>query len=142
MTTPNFGEMILYDCVDLPLEDGSYRLTTKTNVTDTPGFSQEHFFNVVGPRFSIPPAMVAGCFPPNNGHGAFQDDLPHIALARRSLPWERELDPGHLLAAPTVHANDPPMADPGPWVALLVFVGGLVALGLMFVVRQRLAAFF
>ena len=30
----------------------------------------------------------------------------------------------------------------GAWVALLVFVGGLVALGLMFVVRQRLSAFF
>lgn len=30
----------------------------------------------------------------------------------------------------------------GAWVALMVFVGGLVALGLMFVVRERLSAFF
>jgi len=30
----------------------------------------------------------------------------------------------------------------GAWVALLIFVGGLVALGLMFVVRDKLSAFF
>lgn len=120
--SPNSGEMILYDRAEVPLEDGSYRLTTETNVTDTPGFSQQHYFDVVGPRFSIPKVMIAGCFPPDKSHGSFQDDLPHIVLARRSLPWEREPDPGHLVAAPAVHAGDPPaIGGTPPWMALLVF---------------------
>ncbi|HEY4940108.1 MAG TPA: hypothetical protein VII56_01665 [Rhizomicrobium sp.] len=125
---PQPGQMILFDCVEPPLEDGSYRLTVETDVADeavAAPFSQQNFFDVVGPRFSIPPAMIAGVVPPNNSHGNFQDDFPQIVLSRRALPWERELDPQHLIAAPKVAAGDPPpLQGTVPWVALLVFEEG------------------
>src|SRR5579863_10544218 len=93
---PPQGQMVLYSSATPPLQDGSYRLTVETDVAYNPAsqtadappgpLSQQHYFNVVGPRFSVPSSMVAGCFPPRNAHGAFQDDLPHIVLGRRTLP--------------------------------------------------------
>ncbi len=120
--------MYLFDSVTPPLDDGSYRLTTGTEVTygeTRQRFSQQHYFDVIGPRFSVPQGMVAGSFPPSNGHGAFQDGLAHIVLSRRTLPWERELDPEGLIPQPKVSAGDPPaLSGPAPWVALLVFEEG------------------
>jgi hypothetical protein len=125
---PPQGHMYLFDSVTPPLDDGSYRLTATTEVS-YPGsqqsFSQQRYFDIVGPRFAVPQAMVAATFPPSNGHGAFQDGLPHIVLSRRTLPWERELDPQHLIPAPTIAPGDPPaLSGPVPWVALLVFEEG------------------
>ena len=126
---PPQGQMYLFDSVTPPLDDGSYRLTVGTDVSTsgkTPTFTQQHYFDVVGPRFNVPQSMVAGCFPPRNGHGSFQDDLPHIVLSRRTLPWERELDPdGHIRTTPRNGASDPPvLSGPTPWVALLLFEEG------------------
>lgn len=122
---PPQGQMYLFDAATPPLDDGSYRLTTETDISyasNDESFSIQSYFNIVGPRFTVPPAMVAGCFPPQNGHGAFQDDLPHIVLSRRTLPWERKLDPNNLIAPPAFNEGDPPaMGTPVPWVALLVF---------------------
>jgi hypothetical protein len=125
---PPKGHMYLFDSATPPLDDGSYRLTASTEVSFSgaqQGFSQQNYFDVVGPRFSVPQAMVASSFPPSNGHGAFQDSLPHITLSRRTLPWERPLDPDGLIPAPSSSPGDPP-APPGPvpWVALLVFEEG------------------
>jgi hypothetical protein len=137
-TGPAQGQMILFDCVEPPLVDGSYRLTVETDIgydydalqqrftTTPPPFSQQNFFDVVGPRFTIPQAMVAGVFPPNKGRGVFQDDLPHIVLSRRALPWERALDSGEQILARSQLAPDvpPALVGPVPWVALLVFEEG------------------
>jgi hypothetical protein len=120
--------MYLFDSATPPLDDGSYRLTAGTQVSYSKtqqGFSQQNYFDIVGPRFSIPQAMVASSFPPSNGHGAFQDSLPHITLSRRTLPWERLLDPDRLIPGPKVSPGDPPPPPgPVPWVALLVFEEG------------------
>jgi len=131
---PLQGQMVLYSSVTPPLDDGSYRLTVSTNVqyntsrtSDTPPapLSQQHYLDVVGPRFSVPASMVAGCFPPANSHGTFQDDLPHIVLGRRTLPWERELlPPAQIPAIPLGPADAPALTDPYPWVALLLFEEG------------------
>ena len=135
---PPKGQMVLYSSATTPLPDGSYQLTVETDVTyhagdtDTPPspLSQDHFFDLVGPRFSVPAAMVAGCFPPRNAHGAFQDDLPHIVLARRTLPWERDLATGDELKKFAIKPSDaaaqtdPTLTDPYPWVALLLFEEG------------------
>ena len=132
---PPQGQMVLYSSATPPLLDGSYRLTVQTNVAynaadrtaDAPPgpLSQQHYFNVVGPRFSVPASMVAGCFPPRNAHGSFQDDLPHIVLGRRTLPWERALAPaGSIPVTPLGPGDAPALADPYPWVALLLFEEG------------------
>jgi hypothetical protein len=125
---PPQGHMYLFDSATPPLDDGSYRLTVGTQVDyqgTEQGFSRQHYFSIVGPRFSVPQSMVATTWPPSNGHGAFQDGLAHIVLSRRTLPWERELDPSNLIPAPTIPPGAPAApAPPVPWVALLVFEEG------------------
>jgi hypothetical protein len=123
------GQMYLYDNITPPLLDGSYRFNVNTDVTidgadqNLPGAT--NYFNVEGPRFTLSPALVAGVFPPNNGHGSFQDNVPHIALSRRTLPWERALDPEGLIGVPTRVAGDPPPpVGPAPWLGLLLFEEG------------------
>jgi len=130
------GYMVLWDFVLPPLKDGSYRWRTETDVgyqvaqqnadgsTSQVPVSQnlpeaQGYFNVEGPRFRIDQSLVAAVFPPRNGHGGFNESLPHIAIARRTLPWERALDPENLLwknpsAIPSWNADV-------PWMALLLF---------------------
>jgi hypothetical protein len=126
---PGLGEMILYDRIEPPLLDNTYRLTVKTDVTiegekqDLDG--KQAFFNIEGPRFALSATEVAGVFPPRNGHGPFQDSLPHIALYRRTLPWERQLDPANRIGSPTPGPLDlPELEDVPPWLALLLFEEG------------------
>ncbi len=116
MPEPNVGEMILFDYIRPPLLDGEYRLSLETEVAmkgaDQPLPGQDLFFDVEGPRFALSPSEVAGVFPPRNGHGSFDSALPHVALGRRTLPWERPL-------AATYTA--PPGQTPYPFLALLLF---------------------
>src|SRR5215475_8119560 len=98
MASPAVGEMILYDYIKPPLLDGQYQMHVETDVIlpklskDPQALSaKDAFFNVEGPRFSLLPTEVASVVPPRNSHGAFDSALPHIALGRRTLPWERAL---------------------------------------------------
>ena len=128
------GTMVLYDAATPPLRDGSYQLTVQTTVTggaavapgaatpSPPPMSASHYFDVVGPRFAVPASMVAGTFPPANKLGDFSSYLPQIVLSRRSLPWERDLDPAGRLRPPSP-TKAPGLPGPVPWVALLVFEG-------------------
>ncbi|MGH9520029.1 MAG: hypothetical protein ACRD2D_10285, partial [Terriglobales bacterium] len=127
MTPPPQGQMYLFDSVTPPLTDGSYRFTVATDVTYTgnaPSYSQPYYFDVVGPRFTLPAGMVAGCFPPADGHGDFNNFLPQIVISRRTLPWERVIAP--VASLPVAHppAETPALAGPAPWVALLLFAEG------------------
>jgi hypothetical protein len=64
---------------------------------------------VSAPRFTMPPDQILSTFPPANRAGAFQDTLPQIVLKRRTLPWERRLDPAD---------------EQLPWLALVVIAEG------------------
>jgi hypothetical protein len=116
MTTPPMpsrGQMVLYDRITVPLPDGEYLLHVATDVA-SPGQplpAADRYFNVEGPRFALDASEVAGTFPPQNAKGDFVEALPHIALNRRTLPWERSSDPA---GAPT------PADGPTPWLALLL----------------------
>jgi hypothetical protein len=128
MADPHPGEMILYDDILPPLLDNSYRMSITTDVSiagaPQPLNSRDAFFNVEGPRFSLSPTEVGGVFPPRNGHGAFSESIPHIAILRRTLPWERELDPQNLIGTPSLIPNVPPPQGQVPWMALLLFEEG------------------
>jgi IPT/TIG domain len=131
LTPPQAGQMILYDDILPPLVDNTYRLTVETDVTVdgnpvSPALpTKQSFFSIEGPRFTMAPTEVASVYPPRNGHGSFSDAVPHIALTRRTLPWERELDRANKIPAPTVNPGDaPPPGAPPPWLALLVFEEG------------------
>jgi hypothetical protein len=128
--------MALFDDMTPPLLDNAYRMAVATDVT-LDGQPQsvpqtQNYFNVEGPRFALPAVEVAGVFPPRNGHGAFEESIPHIALRRRTLPWERPLG---VSGTPTRGPNDPPAPNPmppgsarpfgpPPWLALLLFEEG------------------
>jgi len=130
---PPKGNMVLWDHIFPPLLDGSYRWRTETDVSyqiaqtdqsqppvnetqDLP--EAQGYFNVEGPRFSLDASQIATVFPPKNGHGGFHTSLPHVVIFKRTLPWERSLDPKEVLwkgqAPPAWNANV-------PWMALLLF---------------------
>src|SRR5690606_5658308 len=69
---------------------------------------------VTGPRFSLPGTEIHSVFPPPNSVGPFHNRLAHIALKRRTLPWERDPDPdgsGDISTRP-------------PWLALVLLAEG------------------
>lgn len=124
---PAPGEMQLYDAVLPPLPDGLYQLHVQTTVTGGPFLlpGSDSFFSIEGPRFALPATDVSAVHPPRNAQGTFDQVLPHIVLGRRTLPWERELDPQQLIPDPP---PDPDEMEPrpldtraAPWLALLVF---------------------
>jgi len=133
--------MYLFDCVTPPLVDGSYRIDAVTNVTydnqQAPLASNSGYFDIEGPRFTLPATDVAAVYPPRNGHGGFDEYIPQIVLSRRTLPWERRLTsdlsaigtPTRDMWTPEPNAfppvqNQPQEYGPAPWLALLVFQEG------------------
>jgi len=142
MSSPPVGSMYLYDEITPPLLDNSYQLSVVTDVTFD-GTQQQldpaiGYFDIDGPRFSLSATEVGGVFPPNNGHGGFDEAIPHIALIRRTLPWERAItSQPALIGTPKRAAGDPPQPNPippqngqpqtfgpAPWIALLLFEEG------------------
>jgi hypothetical protein len=133
--------MYLFDCVTPPLVDGSYRIDTVTNVTfdgqQAPLSSNSGYFDIEGPRFTLPGTDVASVFPPRNGHGGFDEFIPQIVISRRTLPWERRLTSNpSAIGTPTRDQwtpqpnpfppvqGQPQEFGPAPWLALLIFQEG------------------
>ncbi len=114
------GDMQFYDNYLPPLYAGdSYTIAVTQSVTssETPTpppppptlpqtFTASAGFQVQAPRFALPPADVHAMFPPSNASGFFGQNLPHIVLNQRVLPWERTL-------ASSVPASS-------PWMAVLL----------------------
>jgi hypothetical protein len=122
MANPKVGEMRLHDYILPPLAAGKYRLQVETQVrvdgAAQPLADQQAYFNIDGPRFVLAPNEVSGVFPPRNGHGPFDEAIPHLALGRRTLPWERPFAAARITVDNTpLNANGTPI----PWMALLVF---------------------
>jgi hypothetical protein len=135
--------MYLFDCVTPPLVDGSYRIDVATNVTfdgqQAPLSSNSGYFDIEGPRFTLPATDVASVFPPRNGHGGFDEFLPQIVISRRTLPWERRLTSNPSAIGTPKSRQDPLTSQPNafppvqgqpqefgpaPWLALLLFQEG------------------
>ena len=123
LTPPKKGAMYLFDYITPPLRPDLYRLEVSTEVAyddETPKLEDEKYFEVVGPRFSLPPTDIAGVFPPRNGRGPYEGSLAQVVIRRRTLPWEREMDKNKLIGNTTL--SDPlPASYPVPWMALLLF---------------------
>ena len=94
------------------LPAGSYALTaTQTIPQGIAGvagktFGTSHKLLVAGPRYTLDPQLILARFPPEGSLGAFDNALPHITLARSTLPWERN-----------IAASD---GEVRPWMALFV----------------------
>ena len=113
------GDMLFFDNYVPRLEDGDYTITVTQKLVGTgePGFGGEKHdadrtftriqkFTVTGPRFQLDPTDIHCEFPPPGSQGLYDQFMPHVALRKRALPWERDV-----------------FKDKGvtPWVALLVF---------------------
>ncbi len=126
---PPRGSMYLYDDITPATVDGSYKMTidTKISYDTTRSAPIDRYFDVVGPRFTLDPTIVANVYPPRNGQGVYQDALPQAVLSRRTLPWERRIDSdSNPLPLPKDTSNLP--NGQVPWVALLLFEEGEYAL--------------
>lgn len=131
------GHMVLYDRMQPALPADNYRIQARTDVqveTDQDGDGvgtissgplahETRYFDIVGPRFVLQPTELAAVYPPRNGHGPYVDALPHVAFGRRTLPWERDLDPLNELPAPPEpgEGGAPRLSGHRPWMALLLF---------------------
>src|SRR5262245_33249569 len=86
----------------------TYRLIDETGTFDLITYDPKHpvdvFVAVEGPRVKLEPADVAGVYPAPGSTNSPAMFLAHIALNRRTLPWER---------------TGPDGVNP-PWVALLL----------------------
>jgi hypothetical protein len=113
------GDIQFFDNCIPQLHDGNYTITATQTLGGVPGApaspSTSRAFTVSGPRFQIDPTEVHSQFPPSNHSGQFEEHLPNIVLKKRTLPWERYLDPAN---------------ENVPWIALLLFdAGGGAAAG-------------
>lgn len=112
MVQPGF--FVLHPAVLPPVTAGRYRFTAAVeDMPHGPVAPLESHITVSAPRFTMPPDQILSTYPPANREGAFHATLPQIVLKRRTLPWERTLDPG-----------DPQL----PWLALVVVAEGEGAL--------------
>ena len=107
---PQPGFFVLHPAVLPPLAAGRY--TLHGEVEDMPAGPVQPLdarITVSSPRYTMPPDQILSTYPPANRAGAFQTTLPQIVLKRRTLPWERRLDPAdeHL-----------------PWLTLVVIAEG------------------
>ncbi len=110
------GDIQFYDNYQPPLEAGDYVITVHQEVESTTlagdgkplntTFPAEQKFSIKAPRFALDPGDVHSVFPPAGSSGIFDQNLPHIVLTKRNLPWERYL----------VAEN-----KTTPWLALLLF---------------------
>ena len=100
-----------------PLMAGDYSITVTQHLQNTDpkatasaafdeAFTNSRRFAVRGERFSLNPDELVSNFPPADNQGEYQNVLPHVIFARRTLPWERSPE----LAA-----------DNASWLALLLF---------------------
>jgi hypothetical protein len=119
VTTPGFFE--LYPAARPALPAGSYTAgSSQKLVAQTPHDGDqtipvddtEFHFDIVAPRYVMPPDQILSTFPPATSQGDWRERLPQIVLRRRTLPWERNPDPKVL------PENAP------PWLALVVLADG------------------
>ncbi|GAB2484048.1 hypothetical protein [Nocardiopsis aegyptia] len=106
------------------LSAGDYRITAEYGITTGDEVHQESVqqaVRVAAPRFRLDPGLVARVYPPPASTGAYDTVLPHAALSRPTLPWEREPEPGGL--GPGPGGDNPPLRHE-PWLALLLFGPG------------------
>ena len=106
---PSADLMTFYDNYRMALAAGSYRLVLQQTVS-VEGEAPLHYyhdqpFEVLAPRYVIEGSEIQAHFPPPGGVADYQNNLPHLVLRTRNLPWERRVWPG---------------AGQEPWLALLL----------------------
>ncbi len=124
-----------------PLDAGEYRLyvtqdLSKTaKVSDSFGGKKPYTFEVAGPKYSLSPQEIAAVFPPPGSLGDHDNVLPHVALRRSTLPWERS---GAAKDEADVESGDWEKAPPPGW--RWSFMMKMMSRGVTFAWRSPLQA--
>ena len=97
------GRFQLYSHIKPQLTAGDYvfRAQQHLNATGHPQTELgvdplETHVRVRSPQYVLPPDQVLSTFPPAGREGSFGARLPQIVLRRRTLPWERTVDPDQI----------------------------------------------
>ena len=120
------GHFQLYAHLTPALPAGDWRLTASEQLQATgphgalgtgelPVQDLPTHLRVTSPRFSLPPDQVLSTYPPANTEGAYGSRLPQVVIKRRTLPWERTVDPANKSDVDT---------EDTPWLALVVVAEG------------------
>ena len=120
------GKFLLYSKIDPPLTAGTYRFTGE-QVLSSEGLDSDDLeveqlqthVRVRSPLYVLPPDQVLSTFPPAGREGAFGARLPQIVIKRRTLPWERNVDP-----VDTTTVDPEARLDDVPWLALVLVAEG------------------
>ncbi|WP_299620462.1 hypothetical protein [uncultured Tateyamaria sp.] len=118
------GQIRFYQASPPALPPGDYTIKVAQDLSGggedgnpaaSDSFAKDSPFAIVGPRFTLKPNEVYSVYPPKGHFGPFDNALPHVVFTRRTLPWERTIDP-----------TDPNQdADfPVPWMALILLGPG------------------
>jgi hypothetical protein len=119
MTAPAAKTVTFIQYDEPPLKSGEYTITATQTVskTDPKTFTATRRIAVAGERFVIDGSEIVATFPPPLSNGEFSGVLPHVVLAKRTLPWERALvDTEESKAGAAALENL-------PWLAVLTFSG-------------------
>lgn len=114
------GSIRLHDSVIPDVAAGVYRVRSSLDLTSGGAALaappvHDAFLEVDGPRFTLSPTDVAAVHPAPGSIGAFGQRLPHLALTRRTLPWERRFDDGTpWLVLLVVRPDEASLLDPQP----------------------------
>lgn len=102
------NHLLLFDHCDPALDAGSnYQVRVRQEVEDLLDSTGTVHIRVIGPQVRLQPADIVGAYPAPGSIDSPPEFLPHVALARRTLPWER--------SGPSTGV---------PWLALLLFEEG------------------
>ena len=101
------------------IESGKYLVSARVD-GDALGQSDvaEESFYIAGPRFQLGKDELVSVYPADGMQGSFGDSFPHVVFGRRTLPWERSIDPeqnGRLYAA----GAEAPTGEPS-WLCVLL----------------------
>jgi hypothetical protein len=110
------GKFKLYPYATPLLRPGGYPVAARQAVVDDGTTRMEAqpaswTLQVTAPRLRLPPEEVLGVFPAASAREANTQQLPHVTLRSRTLPWAR------LIRDETGDPSKPML----PWMALLVF---------------------
>ena len=110
-------EATFYDSVTPALAAGDYQVIVQDTVTvagesgPPASYAGMQRFRVAGSRAGLGPGDVVAMSPPSGGSGSYDDWLPHIVLAQRTLPWQLPIADGAASGAD---------GQAQPWLALLL----------------------
>jgi hypothetical protein len=110
------GQAAFYDSVTPALAEGDYQVIVTDTITvegepAPAAYGQAQRFRVTGPRVALGPHDVVATSPPAGSQGRYDNWLPQVVLAQRSLPWQVS-----LTGQDTAASGSPAQ----PWLAVLL----------------------